>query len=147
MVRLAMPLFFIITSIVYLILTFDLTKSRTGDPNAPLYFPAIIGIFLLIMGIIYFFQEWKKRSEAVEEFKGLIQGRTPVLIISSLVLIFIYTFLFERIGFLFSTMIFLGGLLFVVNGIQKWLQNILISVIFSFVTWYSFSELLNVSLP
>ncbi|WP_138419571.1 tripartite tricarboxylate transporter TctB family protein [Aquibacillus sediminis] len=147
MIRLAMPLVSLALSVGFLFFTLNMTKSRVGDPNGPLYFPAVVGIFLLIMSIIYFIQEWKKRSEAMEELRGLVQGRTPLLIVSSLVLIFIYAFLFERIGFLFSTIIFLGGLLFVVNGREKWLQNLLISVIFSIITWYSFAELLNVSLP
>mgnify|MGYP001259420804 FL=1 len=146
MVRLGMPLFFLVLSVIYLILTFGQTKSKVGDPNAPLYFPAIIGVFLLLMSVIYLVQEWKKRAEEIEAFKQL-KGNTLKLMIATLVLIFIYTFLFERIGFLISTMIFLGGLLFVVNGRKKWMQNILIAVIFSFVSWYSFAELLRVSLP
>ncbi|GGJ99336.1 hypothetical protein GCM10007063_22020 [Lentibacillus kapialis] len=147
MFRLIMPLFFIIISIVYLVLTFDLPKAKIGNANGPLYFPALIGFFLLIMSVIYLFQEWKKRKEVIEEVKQLLTGRTPYLIAATLILIFIYAFLFERIGFLYSTMLFLGALLFVVNGKKHWLQNILVAVIFSIVTWYSFAELLSVSLP
>lgn len=147
MARLITPMFFLGVGIVYLILTFNLTRSRVGDPNGPLYFPLLIGALLVVFSLIYFIQEWKQRSEKFEQLKELFIGRAPFLIVSTLVLIFVYTFLFERIGFLFSTIIFLTGLLFIVNGKKPWIKNILIAIIFSFVSWYSFSELLNVSLP
>ncbi|WP_040982504.1 tripartite tricarboxylate transporter TctB family protein [Oceanobacillus jeddahense] len=147
MARLITPLFFLVLGIIYLIMTFNLTKARVGDENGPLYFPILIGGLLVLFSLIYFIQEWRQRSEKFEELKGLFTGRAPFLIVSTLVLIFIYTFLFERIGFLISTMLFLTGLLFVINGKQAWFKNILIAVIFSIISWYSFSELLNVSLP
>ncbi|MFC3040754.1 tripartite tricarboxylate transporter TctB family protein [Virgibacillus xinjiangensis] len=147
MARFIVPSFFIILGVVYLILTFGMTRSRVGDPNGPLYFPLLIGAVLLVFSIIYFIQEWKKRNEDFSPFKVLFKGRSPFLIITTLIMIFIYTFLFERIGFLFSTVIFLGGLLFIVNGTKPWLKNIIIAVLFSVISWYSFSELLNVSLP
>ncbi|MFD1068119.1 tripartite tricarboxylate transporter TctB family protein [Oceanobacillus locisalsi] len=147
MARLITPLFFLVLSIIYLILTFNLTRARVGDENGPLYFPLLIGGFLFLFSIIYFIQEWKQRGEKFDQLKELFTGRAPFLIISTLVLIFIYTFLFERIGFLISTMLFLTGLLFVINGTKPWIKNIVIAVIFSVVSWYSFSELLNVSLP
>ncbi|WP_181347211.1 tripartite tricarboxylate transporter TctB family protein [Thalassobacillus sp. CUG 92003] len=147
MIRLLMPVFFILLAVAYLVFTFQLPESQIGNPNGPRYFPALIGFFLLLISIIYCIQEWKQRKEELEEVKQLFTGRTPYLIGSTLVLILIYTFLFERIGFLYSTILFLGGLLFVVNGRKKWLINIVVAVIFSFVSWYSFSELLQVSLP
>ncbi|GAB3055123.1 tripartite tricarboxylate transporter TctB family protein [Virgibacillus ainsalahensis] len=147
MARLITPVFFLGIGIVYLLLTSNLTRSRVGDPNGPLYFPLLVGAVLVLFSIIYFVQEWRQRDEKFEQLKALFTGRAPFLIVSTLVLIFVYTFLFERIGFLISTIIFLTGLLFVINGRKPWIKNILISVIFSFVSWYSFSELLNVSLP
>jgi len=147
MVRLIMPVFFFIIGVVFLIGSINLPKAKLGDPNGPLYFPMLICILLTILSLVYFFQEWKVRKKEIEEVKLLVQGRTPKLIISTVVLILIYTFLFERIGFLFSTIIFLGGLLFTVNGKKRWLQNILVSVLFSFISWYGFAKLLQVSLP
>lgn len=146
MARLMMPVFFITLSAVYLILTFGLTRSKVGDPNGPLYFPALIGIVLLVLSVIYFVQEWKKRAEEVAEFKPL-RGNVLILIVATLLLSLLYTLLFERIGYLISTILFLGSLLFIVNGPKKWLQNVVIAVIFSFVSWFSFAKLLSISLP
>jgi putative tricarboxylic transport membrane protein len=147
MIRLIMPIFFFVVGVLFLIGTFNLPKARLGDPNGPLYFPAIVCILLILLSVVYFFQEWKQRNKVIEEVKMIFRGRTPFLIISTIVLIFVYSFLFDRIGFLFSTVIFLGGLLFTLNGRKKWLQNIIVSVLFSLISWYVFAELLQVSLP
>src|SRR5690625_277853 len=147
MARLITPLFFLAFGLFYIVITFRLPDSMTGDPNAPIYFSGVLGISMILLSSLYLVQEWKLRKEAFTVFRQLLQGRTPYLIVFSLIFILIYSFLFERIGFLYSTIIFLSALLFLINGKRKWLQNILVAVIFSFVTWYSFAELLQVSLP
>ncbi|MFC4557830.1 tripartite tricarboxylate transporter TctB family protein [Virgibacillus kekensis] len=146
-VRMTMPVVFFALGVSFLIAAFNLPKARLGDPNGPLYFPVIICSLLVILSVVYFFQEWKVRNKEIAEVKLIFSGRAPRLIGGSLVLIFIYTFLFERIGFLFSTIVFLGALLFLVNGKERWKTNIIVAIVFSFVSWYSFAELLQVSLP
>lgn len=147
MYRLVTPILFLLVGIAFLIGTLTLSKSRLGDPNAPLYFPAIISIVLLLFSMVYFVQEWKQRKTEFKELKLLLSGRTPKLLVSSFLLMLVYALLFELIGFLFTTMIFLTGLLFVVNGRLQWKTNIIVAVLFSFAIWYSFSVLLKVSLP
>ncbi|SFP59879.1 tripartite tricarboxylate transporter TctB family protein [Salibacterium halotolerans] len=147
MTRLVFPIILIAAGLIYLLLTLQIPLSKTGNPHAPQYFPALIGTFLVIISSVYLAQEWKKRKEKLEELKGLLTGRTPYLIGSSLALILVYILLFERIGFLFSTMIFLTSMLFVVNGRYKWKQNMAVGIIFSIMSWYAFAQLLQVSLP
>lgn len=147
MLRFATPLFFMIIGFIYLVLTLNLPKARLGDPNGPMYFPVIIALLLIISSMVYFYQEWKIRKEEFKEFHMVKEGKAPLYLIATIVLMLVYTFLFERIGFLYSTIVFLGGLMFLLNGRKKWIYNIIIAVVFSFVTWYSFSVLLQVSLP
>lgn len=147
MFRLVLPLIFLFVGAGFLISTFNLPKARLGDPYGPIYFPAILGILLIVLSIIYFIGEWKKRENGFPELELLLKGRTPFLLISTIVLSLIYAFLFELVGFLISTIIFLSGLLFLLNGRKKWVGNIIIAVSFSVITWYSFAILLKVSLP
>lgn len=65
----------------------------------------------------------------------------------TIILGIIYSLIFETVGFLISTILFLGLLLFYLNGRKKWLVNIAVTAGFSFITWYGFSQLLGVSLP
>lgn len=147
MVRYITPLLSVIVGIALLIGALNLPKSTLGNPNGPLYFPALIAIILILSGIVYLVQEFKARGVKFTDFTQIRLGKSPMYLGVSLVLMIIYTILFERIGFLFSTIIFLLGLLFMLNGHKKWIMNILVAVIFSVVTWYAFGTLLQVSLP
>ncbi|WP_404451559.1 tripartite tricarboxylate transporter TctB family protein [Virgibacillus necropolis] len=143
-----MPVFFISVSIIYFIMSINLPGAKLGsDPNTPRYFPMAIGVFLFIVSVIYLVNVWRKGEKENPEVSALFSKRTLFLITSTLILSIIYSVLFLRIGFLASTLIFFGALLFVVNGKKKWIANIVITVLFTFGTWYAFSELLSVSLP
>jgi putative tricarboxylic transport membrane protein len=59
----------------------------------------------------------------------------------------IYALLFDRLGYVISTILFLEGVLAVFNGPKRWKQNSLVAVIFSVVVYVLFFKLLNVYLP
>lgn len=147
MSRLVFPLVLILFGVIYLVLTINIPKSNIGDPNSPMYFPLLIGLLLVVMSIIYFFQEFKKRNQKFTAFSQLLEKRTFIRIILTIILAIIYAFIFEPFGFLISTILFLGCIMFLINGYKRWLQNILVTVIFSGIAWYTFSQLLDVSLP
>ncbi|MBM7585640.1 putative tricarboxylic transport membrane protein [Bacillus pakistanensis] len=146
-IKIGMPIFLILLSCTFLIASINLPKANLGNPNGPLYFPLGLSVLMMIFSVIYLFQELKRLHEKNESVKDLLEGRTPMLIGLTVVYGAIYAVIFEQIGFLFSTILFLGALLFTLNGRKKWLVNILVSIIFSFISWYAFSELLGVSLP
>ncbi|MBU7595958.1 tripartite tricarboxylate transporter TctB family protein [Metabacillus halosaccharovorans] len=146
-IKMGMPIFFILLSFLFLVGSFNLPKANLGNPNGPLYFPIGLSCLLLIFSILYLFQELKILNKENKKITLLLAGRTPKLIGLTVLLGVGYAFIFEIIGFLFSTVIFLGALLFVVNGKQKWKVNVIVTVCFSFLSWYAFSVLLGVSLP
>ncbi|EMR06882.1 Tripartite tricarboxylate transporter TctB family protein [Bhargavaea cecembensis DSE10] len=145
--KLGMPVFLMIVGLAFLISAINLPKANLGNPNGPLYFPVGISILLIVLSVIYLIQELRKAREANDHIRELFTGRTPVLILSTIVLGVVYALIFETLGFLVSTILFLGALLFVVNGPRKWVSNIIVTLAFSFMTWYAFGELLGVSLP
>lgn len=143
----SVPIFVIVVGIIFLIGTINLPKANLGNPNGPIYFPMGISILLLIFGVIYFFQELKNLDKDNEKIRQLFSGRVAKLIGCTIVLGVGYSLIFDMIGFLLSTILFLGALLFLINGVKKWKTNIIVTLAFSYVSWYSFSELLGVSLP
>ncbi|WP_028783945.1 tripartite tricarboxylate transporter TctB family protein [Thalassobacillus devorans] len=145
--KLLMPAGLTIFSIVFLFASLNLPKANLGNPYGPIYFPLGLSIFMLIFSVIFFIQELKKLHETNTDIKLMLSGRTPKLILFTIAAGLVYAFLFEPLGFLYSTMIFLGALLFFINGPKKWLVNIIVTVSFSFISWYAFSQLLGVSLP
>ncbi|SIT72505.1 tripartite tricarboxylate transporter TctB family protein [Edaphobacillus lindanitolerans] len=145
--KIGMPVFLILLGLFSLIMAINLPKAHLGNPNGPLYFPIGISVLLLIFSAIYLFQEIKDAEEINEHIADLFSGRTPKLIISTIILGALYALIFEPFGFLISTVLFLGALLFVVNGPKRWKANIIVTLSFSLITWYAFGELLGVSLP
>ena len=146
-IKMGMPVFLILASCLFLVGSFNLPKANLGNPNGPLYFPIGLSFLLLIFSVLYLFQELKTLNKENKKITLMLAGRTPKLIGITVLLGVGYAFIFEIIGFLFSTVLFLGALLFVVNGKQKWKVNVIVTVCFSFLSWYAFSVLLGVSLP
>jgi putative tricarboxylic transport membrane protein len=142
-----MPVFLIVLSIAFLIGSLNLPKANLGNPNGPLYFPVGISVLLLIFSGIYLFQELKVINEGNDKITELFTGRTPKLIIVTILLGIGYALIFESVGFLIATILFLGALLFLINGIRKWKVNVIVALAFSFISWYAFSQMLGVSLP
>jgi putative tricarboxylic transport membrane protein len=146
-VKLGMPLFMILIALTFLISSFSIPRATLGNANGPLYFPIGLSIFMLILSVIYFLKELKSLNEENEKVKALFEGRTLKLIGVTTALGVVYALIFETLGFFVSTIIFLGALLFYVNGVKKWLVNLIVTFAFSFIAWYGFSQLLGVSLP
>ncbi|WP_455675685.1 tripartite tricarboxylate transporter TctB family protein [Pradoshia sp.] len=146
-VKIGMPISMIIISLTFLISSFSLPKATLGNANGPLYFPIGLSILMFVLSVIYLFSELKTLNKENEKIRELFEGRVLKLIGVTIALGIVYALIFEKVGFLISTMIFLGALLFYMNGVKKWMVNIIVTIAYSFITWYGFSELLGVSLP
>ena len=145
--RLLIPISMTMFSIVFFILALQIDNAPIGNPNAPLYFPLIIAVSLFILSIIYFFEEYKKRDVSLGILYKLKEGRTLKLLFGTLAICLIYSLLFEKVGFIVSSIAFLLAELIFVNGYKKWKTNISVSICFTIVIWYGFSRLLGLSLP
>ncbi|HGH0816062.1 TPA: tripartite tricarboxylate transporter TctB family protein [Staphylococcus pseudintermedius] len=147
MVRLIAPIVCFVVGVIYLLLSLNLPVSRIGDPQSPKYFPILIASLLIVMSIIYFFQMLRDKNVSFNEFKAFLTPLVLKHIGLTCLFILIYTIIFERIGFLISTVLFLAAVMFLVNGFQHWLKNLIVAIVFSGVAWYTFAQLLDVSLP
>lgn len=147
LVKIGMPVLMILISLTFLIGSFAIPKATLGNPNGPSYFPIGLSVFMFILSVVYLFNELKTVKVFHGGIKDLLDKKTLRLIGITIILGVTYSFIFDRLGFLISTIIFLGLLLFYLNGLKKWLVNIIVTLSFSFITWYGFSQLLGVSLP
>ncbi|MEZ2458224.1 tripartite tricarboxylate transporter TctB family protein [Salinicoccus roseus] len=147
-IRYIVPSILIVVAIIYLVLTFNLPESKVGNPTAAMNYPLLIGFSLLGLSIIYLINEVvRAKKEKFTAYNIFADKELTLHVVIILVLSLGYTLIFETVGFLISTLIFLTALLFLVNGKKKWVLNIVVAVLFSFLSWYAFSELLGVSLP
>lgn len=132
-------------SILYLILTIKLPKYELVPVDADVV-PLVLGITLLILSIMLFFI---KSTEADEEKQSPIipeKKEDFIMILVVAILIFLYIFLLERLGFVLTTILFL----FVTTlslGYKKHISNVIVSIVVPTVFYIVFDMLLDISLP
>ena len=138
-------LFSLFFSILYTISSWNLPDAAIGSPMAPKYFPLVIGLLATIFSIMLIAKGLKsttpdKKGKAPDKGRWVLIGGLRACCL-------VYAALLERIGFLASTVIFLGGMLFLVNGVKGWKANIITAFCFSFGVWYIFQKIFMISLP
>lgn len=144
----------IVTTVIglfYTIATLMLPAARIGNPYAPKVFPLLLGISLLVFGILLILEEIRHFPKTEEEKKKAKQSITFGVAERNIVLtIFngvLYALLFDRLGYVFSTFIFLSLELFIFRGKKGWTRSLLIALIFSIIAFSLFNTALGVYLP
>lgn len=132
---------------LYTITTFTLPAAAMGHPNEPKIFPALLGISLLILGVVLVIQEIKKLSNNTDKKEEMKFGRCEKQIALTVANGFVYALLFNPIGYVFSTIIFLIAELFVFSGFKTWKKSLLVAVVFSAIAYAIFDVLLGIYLP
>ncbi|ABV32611.1 MULTISPECIES: tripartite tricarboxylate transporter TctB family protein [Pseudothermotoga] len=127
--------------VMYIITTLGLPRAPVGNPMSPLYFPIGLGILMSVLGFLMLI-----RTEGSKVRKE-VPKRSYFMILTILCACFAYAMLFKIIGFVASTMLFLVGLLFLLNGYKKWLINIIVAISYTFGIWYVFEKIFMISLP
>ena len=130
---------------VYLYATAQIPTLEIGDPLGPKAFPILLGIVLIVAAILLFFETLKKDSapgvkvprESLRHL-WLIGGVTAWTAL--------YFGVFDRVGYLVSTTVYLLVMTAVFNR-GKWLANALTSVLWSVGSYVLFVKILGVVLP
>ena len=131
---------------VYTFSTFLLPDARIGVAYEPKIFPAILGISLLVLGTVLVVQEIRLRAKGHGKNASFI-GEEQKNILFTLLNGTLYAILFDRIGYVFATFVFLNIQLFIFRGKKTWKSTLLISLIFSVVAFILFNTLMGVYLP
>jgi len=140
-----------LVGVVYTFATFALPAAKIGNPVEPKIFPAMLGLSLLVLGTILIFQEVKKlpkdEQAKAEANKKHNFGKNELNIVYTLLNGVLYALLFNRIGYVFSTTIFLEIQLIIFRGISHWLHSLLVAVAFSVIAFLLFDVALGIYLP
>ncbi len=137
--------------VVYTASTLMLPAARIGNPTEPKVFPLMLGIALLILGTILIVQEIKRLPKTDEEKAkakatlsfGDAEKRIALTLLNGI----IYALLFNRAGYVFSTIIFLEAELTIFRGFRKWANSLIISVSFALIAYLLFDIGLGIYLP
>lgn len=138
----------VILGAIYSIGAYLLPRASIGDPMAPVRYPLGLGIAMIIFGIILYLKEIKKGPLVTKtnDKKEGISHSTKLITITCVAGV-VYALLFEHIGYVLSTIIFMLSILFALNGKAKWKLNVLVAVIFSVGVYVIFVKLLAIPLP
>ena len=139
----------IVVAAIYLFADAGLRTARIGDPLGPKAFPALVGGGLILSAVLLLFETWSKRralADAAPEPRNPDQKHNVLVLIGMVAWTALYYYVFESLGYLIATPVFLLGLVSYFNR-RKYLTNVLVAVGFTAVVYLLFSILLGVPLP
>lgn len=150
-IRYTLPLLFLVGSLIYGVMIIQLPQASLGNPHGPILFPTFVcfGIFVFsLIDLVSVYRQSKLEEENRNEDLEVLARKTSLkLILVIIAICLLYTLMFEWLGYLVSTIIFMALLMFYLNGLKKWVLNVTVSLIVSLSTWYAFTQLLEISLP
>jgi putative tricarboxylic transport membrane protein len=132
-----------IVALIYLLLSYQLPAFPYTIVDADVL-PKGLGFLLLLLSLILFFQNRPETKE--QKQKRTLQKQDVVILLSILGTVLVYIFLLEIVGFVINTILFLIVTTRVL-GYMKWRTNIIVSVLFTLILYFSFNYLLQIYLP
>ncbi|MBH0230826.1 tripartite tricarboxylate transporter TctB family protein [Halobacillus yeomjeoni] len=133
----------ILFSAGYLYLSYNLKEYPYVPVDSDLV-PKALGFVLIGLAVLLFFD--KSSEEEGEKKKRTVPKKEIGVMAAVGGMIFIYILLFEVIGFLLATALFIFFCSWFL-GYDKWVSNVLVSLIFPSALYYLFNYLLQIRLP
>lgn len=137
----------VVLAAVYFYATAQIPSLEIGDPLGPKAFPRLLGIVLVITGGMLLMEMWRARGKKrQEDASGPVVDRRVVMVISGVVVwTALYLSVFELLGYVIATSIYLLGLMAYFHP-GRWVTNILSSVLFCVGSYVMFNYVLGVNL-
>jgi putative tricarboxylic transport membrane protein len=137
--------------ILGLVVLYDTSKMLVPPGSGtvgPQIFPYVVSGFVIFISLGLFFQIFRGNLGVPEgtEFGEIVERtdfKSLAMVAGSMLT---YPLLIERAGFIIATTVVFFGVAFA-YGAKNLLKNLLISIIFSLIVYFSFSKGLNVGLP
>lgn len=142
----------IAVGLTYMIMAFNFPDATIGRPLEPKIFPIMLGIVLTILGLALLIEELIKNSKNKEANKEketikLSFGNNGKKIAITVVNAIVYAILFNILGYILSTIIFLEVELLIFGGLKSWKVSTIVSVLFSVIAFLIFNTFLGLYLP
>lgn len=135
----------ILLAVIYLWATTKIPTLEIGDPLGPKAFPNLLGIAFLLAAGMFGLELWRDRAKAREDTGSPFEKHVMVVLAVVTAWTAVYYFIFNPLGFIVATSIFLFPLMAFFNR-GKWIANILSAVGFSILIYWLFVKL-DVNLP
>jgi len=136
--------------LVYGYMAYTMPRAAFGNPMDPIYFPLGIAAISILIGVLLLVKSNFKAS--VIAYKELInedevkKGDRRRILYTCIISI-AYAVLFEHLGYVISTFLFMIAMLTITSGTEKWVKNTVIALLFAVGVFFIFSTMLSISLP
>lgn len=138
----------IAVGLTYMIMALNFPNATVGRPLEPKIFPVILGIAMTILGFALLIDELIKNSKSKDkETIKLSFGNNGKKIAITVINAIAYALLFNILGYVLSTIIFLEVELLIFGELKSWKISTIVSVIFSIIAFLIFNTLLGLYLP
>jgi putative tricarboxylic transport membrane protein len=129
LIRLLPPIATAAVAVIYLVANERLPAVLIGDPVGPQAFPRLVGIALLLASATWLAEMLRQAEPIGGDSETPVAPRDRVVaIVGVAAWIGVYCLLFEAIGFLLSTIVFLLPLMAYMNR-GKWIANLAATII------------------
>ncbi len=131
---------------VYFWATAQIPSLELGDPLGPKAFPRLLGVGLLIAAAMLLVEILRARKKPKNETSPAWSWEPyEWVVVAVSVWTAFYILVFEPLGFMLSTTIYLLALTAYFNR-GRWMMNVLTSVLFVVISYFAFTKLLGVNL-
>lgn len=138
----------IAVGLTYMIMALNFPNATVGRPLEPKIFPVILGIAMTILGFALLIDELIKNSKSKDkETIKLSFGNNGKKIAITVINAIAYALLFNILGYVLSTIIFLEVELLIFGRLKSWKISTIVSVIFSIIAFLIFNTFLGLYLP
>ncbi|WP_413283214.1 tripartite tricarboxylate transporter TctB family protein [Vibrio sp. MA40-2] len=129
---------------------YTMPRAMFGNPMDPIYFPLGIAALAILIGILLLIKCNFKAS--LIAFKNIINEDATKKndrrrILYTCVISVVYALLFEHLGYVISTFLFMAAMLTITSGFGDWKRSLIVALLFSGTVFFIFNTLLAVSLP
>jgi len=137
----------IVLGVFYSVTAMRLPKMTMGDRLGPKIFPYVVGVVAIIAGIAMILQDRNPAKRSKKANFGFAEHKDVWIKIGLISLTgIIFGLVIDSLGYLIATTVFMFIVSMLINK-GKLLQNILIAVLFSVITYGVFGVALKLSLP
>jgi len=137
----------LLIGLIYTVFALLLPDASIGRAAEPKFFPLALGIIMLLLSVALLYEELKKKKEETKVKSVFTLDSNLKKIGLTCLFSILYAILFDKLGYVISTVLFLEGELFLFNGFRKWKINTIVALVFSLFIYILFSKLLGVYLP
>lgn len=139
-------IFAVILGLAYLAGTFNIPMNEAGDSVGPRSFPLLNAALVIICGLALIVNDLRSKDRKPFSWGFAAESDVWLRILATMTAGIIYGLVLDWLGYLIATLFFMIIVTSLIN-VGKHKQNLIISVLFSIISFISFALLLKLSLP